>query len=325
MALDVRPFDALRATEAEIDEYSELRGAAFRVDFPEMTPPMRAETAARLAAPPLHLGERLMWLARVDGRLAGVATVNLPVEGDDHIIIAHIVVHPDLRRRGFGTQILRTVESAARGRTEIQGWQVTEGSPGDHWTKGLGFRTVHTTVLQILTFAEADSGRWDRPVSDGYRLARWVGKAPEELVESYAKAMSTLGDSDVGSSGLTLADWSADRLRRIEADRVVAGIENRTILAVTDDGEVAGVTELEQRPQNPVRLVQGATAVLAAHRGHGLGLAMKAAMLRWFTADHDGLEEVWTSTGADNTHMVEVNHRLGFKTARRFGVVSREI
>jgi hypothetical protein len=43
--LDVRPFDAQRATEAEIDEYSELRGAAFRVDLPEMTPPTRAEAA----------------------------------------------------------------------------------------------------------------------------------------------------------------------------------------------------------------------------------------------------------------------------------------
>jgi mycothiol synthase len=323
--LDVLPFDGLRATEAEIDEYCELRGAAYRVDYPELAPPTRAETASRLAAPPQHLGERLMWLARLDGQLAGVATVNLPVGSDDHIVVAHIVVRPDLRRRGFGTEILRVVESAVPGRTEIQGWEVTAGSPGDQWTKGLGFRPVHTSVLQILTFAETDRECWEVAVPEGYRLVRWAGEAPADLLEACATAMSTLGDSDVGDSGLTLADWSAERLRQIEADRVAAGIENRTILAVTDDGEVAGITELEQRPQNPVRLVQGATAVLAAHRGHGLGLAMKAAMLRWFTADHDDLAEVWTSTGADNTHMVAVNHRLGFKTARRFGAVSRDI
>jgi len=323
--LDIQPFDGRQATDAEIDEYWGLRSAVYGVDYPELARPTRAETVSLLAAPQQHLGERLMWLARLDGRLAGAATVHLPVESDDHIVIAHVVVHPDLRRRGFGTEILRTVEAAVHGRTEIQGWEVTGGSPGDHWTTALGFHAVHSSVLQILTFAETNRECWEVAVPEGYRLVRWAAKAPENLLESYAKAMSTLADSDTGDSGITFADWSAKRLRQIEADRAAAGIENRTILAVTDAGEVAGITELEQRAQNPVRLVQGATAVLAAHRGHGLGLAMKAAMLRWFTADHDDLAEVWTSTGADNTHMVAVNHRLGFKTARRFSVVSREI
>jgi hypothetical protein len=71
--------------------------------------------------------------------------------------------------------------------------------------------------------------------------------------------------------------------------------------------------------------MQGDTAVLAAHRGHRLGLAMKTAMLRWFTADKAEAKQVWTSTGAANTHMAEVNHRLGFKTMRQFSVVSREL
>jgi len=82
---------------------------------------------------------------------------------------------------------------------------------------------------------------------------------------------------------------------------------------------------LEARPLQPERLMQGDTAVLAAHRGHRLGLAMKAAMLRWFTADKAEAEQVWTSTGAANTHMADVNHRLGFEMVRRFSVVSREL
>lgn len=82
---------------------------------------------------------------------------------------------------------------------------------------------------------------------------------------------------------------------------------------------------MEARPVQPERLMQGDTAVLAAHRGHRLGLAMKAAMLRWFTADKVEAELVSTFTGASNTHMADVNHRLGFETVRRFSVVNREL
>jgi hypothetical protein len=52
---------------------------------------------------------------------------------------------------------------------------------------------------------------------------------------------------------------------------------------------------------------------------------MKAAMLRWFTADVTGLRDVWTNTGAANKHMIDVNRRLGFETASTYAVVSREL
>ncbi|HYS36734.1 MAG TPA: hypothetical protein VEO01_14015 [Pseudonocardiaceae bacterium] len=116
-----------------------------------------------------------------------------------------------------------------------------------------------------------------------------------------------------------------DRVRRVEADYRERGIEYRTVVAVDAHGQVAGLTELEARPVQPERLMQGDTAVLAAHRGHRLGLAMKAAMLRWFTADKVEAELVSTFTGASNTHMADVNHRLGFETVRRFSVVNREL
>ncbi|MFI9388288.1 GNAT family N-acetyltransferase [Kutzneria sp. NPDC052558] len=322
--LDVRPFDGRRATEAEIDEYHELRCAVYRVDIPEMPTPTRSETVSRLAAPQLILGDRLMWFARLDGRLAGTVSVYMLDEGGKRVAIVQVLVRPDLRRQGIGTQLLRGVVPTLReaGRTEVQGWDITADGAGDHWTKSLGFRVVHTTVLQVLTFAEVDPGLWDVAVPEGYRLVSWTDTAPDDVLEPYVAALGGLADATSGDSGVTLSDWSVERVRQLEADYAEHGIERRSILAVNAEGEAAGVTELEQRPQNPERLFQGATAVLADHRGHGLGVAMKAAMLRWFTADNEGLREVWTSTGSDNTHMIEVNCRLGFEIARRSSVVS---
>jgi len=325
--LDVRPFDGRRATDAEIDEYHELRCAVYRVDIPELPAPARSETAARLAQPQLFLGERLIWFARLGGRLAGAALVNLPVDGDENTAVVHVLVHPDLRRQGIGTRLLHTVTPTLRdrGRTAVQGYDVTKGGAGDQWAKALGFRGMYSTLVQVLRFAEVERGRWDVAVPEGYRLVRWIGVAPDDIVESYATALTALGDAPTGDSGLTLSEWSVDRVRRLEADYAEHGIERRIVLAVTAEGQAAGVTELERRPLNPERLAQGATTVLATHRGHGLGLAMKAAMLRWFTADYDGLADVTTYTGAANVHMVEVNHRLGYETVRHANAVGRAL
>jgi mycothiol synthase len=255
----------------------------------------------------------------VDGapgdRLAARAIVNLPIDGNEHLAIVQINVHPALRRQGIGTELLHALEPVLRerGRARMEGWNVTLGGPGESWARGLGFRFVHTTMLQIMELGEVDRRRWDAAVPEGYRLVRWIGVAPNDLVEAYAKARGAIGDAPLGESALAAPDWSVDRVRRVEADYRERGIEYRTVVAVDAHGQVAGLTELEARPVQPERLIQGDTAVLAAHRGHRLGLAMKAAMLRWFTADKVEAEQVWTSTGASNTHMADVNHGWGSK------------
>ncbi|MFI9388289.1 GNAT family N-acetyltransferase [Kutzneria sp. NPDC052558] len=316
--IDIRPFDA------EIDEYHELRCAVYRMDYPELSPPTRAATVSQLGTPSAQLGERLMWRARLDGRLAGVSTCYLPVDGNDHVGIVNIVVHPDCRRRGVATKLLGIVEPMlrARGRTVIEGTHVTEDGAGGHWTRARGFRVVHTAINQILDLDDVDRGRWEVAVPELYRLVHWSGDAPEHLVESYAQARTAIGDAP---HGFATPDWTVDRVRRIEAEQAERGVECRTVVAVDSAGEVVGLTELELRPLNPARLFQGDTAVLAAHRGHGLGLAMKAAMLRWFVPDRPAAREVWTSTGATNVHMAEVNHRLGFRTVLRSSAVKREL
>ncbi|MFC0432444.1 GNAT family N-acetyltransferase [Kutzneria buriramensis] len=325
--VDVRPLDGRRATDSEIDEYHELWSAVCRVDYPELPVPTRAASAAGLLTSQLHLGERLLWLARLDGRLVGSASINLPADDNDRIAIARIIVHPDQRRQGIATEILRVVALTLRerGRTHIEGWDVTEGGTGAGWTRALGFRVVNASVLQILEFAESDPSRWDAAVPAGYRLVRWVDAAPDDLVESYAKALNAMADAPLGESGLTESAWSVERVRREEAVYRDNGITRWTIVAVTGSGEVAGLTTVQLRPLNPERLVQAETAVLAAHRGHGLGMALKGAMLRWVRADTGGLKQVWTGTGAANTHMIDVNHRLGYRTVRRFSAVSREL
>jgi RimJ/RimL family protein N-acetyltransferase len=56
------------------------------------------------------------------------------------------------------------------------------------------------------------------------------------------------------------------------------------------------------------------TAVVPAHRGHGLGRFIKAEMLRWLTADRPLIERITTTNAADNVHMIRINSEIGFTT-----------
>jgi GNAT superfamily N-acetyltransferase len=77
----------------------------------------RAETFWRDAAEGVARGERILLIARLDGRIVGTVQVvaagpdNQPHRGD----IAKMLVHGDARRQGLGARLLAAAETAARG------------------------------------------------------------------------------------------------------------------------------------------------------------------------------------------------------------------
>lgn len=54
------------------------------------------------------------------------------------------------------------------------------------------------------------------------------------------------------------------------------------------------------------------TAVVGGHRGHDLGRAVKAAMMRNLVRDYPALARVTTQTAVDNIHMARVNRQIGY-------------
>jgi mycothiol synthase len=312
---------------ADVDEHHELHVAASLVDYPDVAPPTRETVQARLVNPDIDLGESVAWTARVDGRLVGALAAQLPEDGNEHLSMIRLVVHPELRRHGIGTLLLNTAAAALRerGRAFAEVSRVESNSPGARFAAALGFRTVNISVFQLLEFAEVDPAVWEVEPPLGYRLVRWIGHAPEYLVESYAKARHAIGDAPPGESAFRTPSWTVARIRRLEAGYREHGIERRVVAAVNGEGDVVGITELDLQSLRPDLAAQRDTAVLAGHRGHGLGQAMKASMLRWITADKAELRRVWTSTATANQYMADVNHRLGFATVRRYSVVNREL
>ncbi|MGH8919497.1 MAG: GNAT family N-acetyltransferase, partial [Actinomycetes bacterium] len=111
---------------------------------------------------------QVVWSARRDGRLVALAIVNLPVDGNEHLALVQVTVHPDWRRQGIGTQLLRALEPGLRqrSRAQVEGWKVTIGGPGESWVRELGFRFVHTTMVQFMELGEVDRRRWNVAVAE---------------------------------------------------------------------------------------------------------------------------------------------------------------
>ncbi|XVV04954.1 GNAT family N-acetyltransferase [Actinosynnema sp. CA-248983] len=321
--MEVELFDPDRADHDDLVAVARVQVAA-RVEAGTFGPAPTVDTAVwRLRNPFAGFGPAVHWVARSGGGVVGVAVAYFPDQENTDNALITVTVHPDHRRRGVGTAVLREVvaEVVRRGRAFVETWEVDEGGPGERWALSLGFRELRRMVLQRLDMSDA---RTDVPVPPGYELRTWVGAAPEDVVESYARARNAIGDSPLGEADYEHPDWTVERVRDEEAARRRQGIEQRVVVAV-HSGEVVGMTEIETRPTTPTWLSQRDTAVVAAHRGRRLGLAVKAHMLRWVAAELPAVESVLTGTGTENHAMIRVNHRLGYRDVLTWLFLRREV
>ncbi|GAA2838183.1 hypothetical protein GCM10010441_73140 [Kitasatospora paracochleata] len=318
MTLDIQPLNPSHASEQELADYHAMRAAAVSVDFPE-DPPLTYEAAVgRLRTPPVGDGPCRFWVGSLDGRLAGSVRIALPEGSNSGIAQVEVHVHPELRRLGVGTALLRAAMPAVleSRRGTVLGQPMKPDSAGAPWVAGLGFEVTHSMVMQVLRIATTPARLWEVSVPAGYRLTQWTGATPEQLIDSYAVARQAIQDAPSGRTSYRETAWTPDSVRDADRELAAAGAEQRVVIAIDDTTEqVVGVHVVHNYPHRREIGYIHDTSVLAAHRGHGLGLAMKAAMTRLITDERPDMNLICTTTATTNTHMININHALGYCTA----------
>ncbi|MGW5647750.1 GNAT family N-acetyltransferase [Saccharopolyspora sp. NPDC003752] len=273
--------------------------ASLEHDLPDR-PPTPKQVHARLttAGPD---SRRLLWLAaEPDGSVAGVAGLRLFTRpGQEHVTELELHVHPERRRRGVGSQLLAQVVFAAQveDRRSVL-TRVADAGPGAAFCTARGFRRVLTSLHLLLNLSAADDSAADTS-HPGYELASWTGTVPDGLADTFAAAKTAMHDMPAGK-------------QRVPADRG----DSLLVVAVLYGKTMAGYTEIVIRDEGK-RALQHDTAVVPEHRGRGLGLWMKAAMVRRLRADHPDIAEIETDHAEDDVRMLAVNRRLGFRPHRR--------
>jgi GNAT superfamily N-acetyltransferase len=156
-------------------------------------------------------------------------------------------------------------------------------------------------------------------VGAGYRIEYYPDGPPESLFEAYAVAKEAARLSDLGDLELRPSSYDSERLRASLATLHARGLRPYIVVAVHEKTEtIAGLTEVVVPAMRPTRADQYDTVVVPAHRGYGIGRAIKARMLFELRAAEPSLVDVQTWNAAENEPMLKVNAELGFKPDRQW-------
>jgi GNAT superfamily N-acetyltransferase len=287
--------------------------------------------------------ERRLLVARREGRIVarGMLTTRPHVAGAACDLV--VDVPAPHRRQGIGTALLGRLEDAgaAAGCTVFQATLAHTVSPGGERVAsptgvgdlpaadpGVRFLRRHGYQLEMIdriSMLDLDGDittrlaehRADAQARAGrdYRTLSWEGPTPPEFLDGLAR-LKTGMSTDAPMAGMQVFEdvWDADRLRqRDERHRESGRLMLTTAVEHVPSGDLAGFTELTIAPAGSVTAVQEDTLVMRAHRGHRLGMLLKAVNAGELARTVPHATEVVTWNSEDNRPMLDVNEALGFR------------
>ena len=264
-------------------------------------------------------------LLRVDGVPVGVGSVSLTERDNRHLAWLSVAVLPQYRRRGHGRVLMEHLlhQAGAAGRTSvgIDGW---ESDTSKAFAAAFGLTKASQAIQRRQHLAEVDPALLQKlydeaaAAADGYELVRVVGRTPPELLAGLVEVTAAINDAPTDDLDIEDDVMSEERLTAYE-DAVLARRNRiyRLVARHRATGQLGGHTVVAVEEERPAYAHQHDTAVARAHRGHRLGLLLKAGMLVWLAEAEPQVETVDTWNAESNDHMIAVNDALGYRVMGR--------
>ncbi|MBI9113432.1 GNAT family N-acetyltransferase [Sanguibacter suaedae] len=285
--------------------------------------------------------------APAESDVVGVAQLRLDRQGNTHRAWVSVLVDPDHRRQGVGQALLDAAEAVARerGRTVLQTETEHRGEPaadaphamapptgsgridgastaamfardrGYVLEQGMRYSVLHLPVAAALV----DRLHTDalQRAGDEYTVVTWVDRCPDDLVDDLARLVTRMS-TDAPNAGLDVVEdpWDAARVRAEEATYAATGRGSVTCAVQhVPTGKLVAYSEIVHSLQDRDFAFQANTLVLREHRGHRLGMLVKAANLRELARLRPELRRIHTWNAEENRHMLSINEALGFRGA----------
>lgn len=335
--MDVRQIDV--ADVAQLDAAYDVEVASASYDRPYYFPWGREATRVVLQEGDPAI-ERTLYGAYDGSTMVGVAWLEFPLHDNLTQAWLDVHVHPQHRRRGAGRALLATVlgVAEARDRSVFLGFTALPvGAGEDHpyrrFATSQGFALANTEIHRVLDLpveedflegliAEA------APHHEAYDIRHYLGRVPDELLPSLCAVANQLG-VDAPTGDIDFEEEKITPEMKLERDAMLekAGRRRCSTLAVERaTGQVVAYTDLMiPADEVPDVINQWGTLVAREHRGHRLGLALKARNLLEVQRLCPERTVVDTGNAATNQWMVSINERLGFRVVEEFAELQRKL
>lgn len=269
--------------------------------------------------------------ARLGEEVVGGAEVAIITDAPAEVELGVASAH---RRQGVGRLLAEAVEALLR-EAQPDGKSVEVVQTETYSPAGIAFALSqgmhigieeHRLLLDLPDYLTADADRYKDsgaatsvPIvaaDPDFAVTSWTGACPEEVVEDWAMLRVQM-DEDVPVGDLTRSTRHADTaaIRSHEERMDEHGWILVSSLAHVEDRAV-GYTEIMVSRDQPEIVIQEDTLVDRAHRGRGIGRALKVANLRQLQDVPEAAAGKWvqTYTAVGNAPMLALNRDLGFRT-----------
>lgn len=265
------------------------------------------------------------YLLSVEGLPVGLGSVSLTERENTRLAGVSVAIHPEHRRNGYGSVLVRRMfeEARATGRTTVgmDGW---ESEAVTAFAAKFGLARKSQAIMRRQHLEEVDRSQVQKLYDDAagtaadYELFHVVGRTPPEMAADMVELTAAINDAP--TDGLDIEDDVMSVERLVAYEEAVEARGNRLYRLVARHrrtGDLGGHTVIAVEEHRPTVAHQHDTAVARAHRGHRLGLLLKAGMLLWLAEAEPHVETVDTWNAESNDRMIGVNEALGYRVMAR--------
>ena len=130
--------------------------------------------------------------------------------------------------------------------------------------------------------------------------------------------VAAINDAPIDDLDIEDEVFPPERVRAYEDAQEARGLLiHRVFARHRETGELAGHTVVVVDSERPQLGEQEDTSVVRAHRGHRLGLLLKADMNLWLREVQPQLETIDTWNAESNSHMIALNELVGYQVMGR--------
>lgn len=331
--LQVTELDPSTLDDADAQALATVANAASAVDAPHRDPVDAAHVRRRLAYGHDMQPTNGLLVASLGDRLIGYAEMDVSHWDNPTHVFIDLETHPDHRGRGVGDALLERVVERARadGRTRALGQGWVDGHRMAFWQRH-GFTVGSIAAQRHLVLADLDQPRLATLLADaeaastGYEIVDLPNPAPDALMHDLVAVSSAINDSPLDDLVLDDDQWSVERVRAFERAMTARHFRlHRLVARRTSDGALGGHSNVVVEEDRPWLGFQEDTAVLAAHRGHRLGIRLKLTMLQRLAQCEPQLRRISTWNAESNRHMIAINDAIGCVVAGRAAELQRAL